>query len=64
MIEVGALAAYVGAAWIIALLGSNRRFGFWGYFFGSLLLTPFIGLLLYLATDGPVRPRTKAETLK
>ncbi|MBF0118393.1 MAG: hypothetical protein HQK79_06115 [Desulfobacterales bacterium] len=36
---------------IIGLLGVNRKFGFWGYFFASLLLTPFIGLLLLLASD-------------
>jgi hypothetical protein len=49
--------AYVAAAWVIAILGRDRRFGFWGYFFASLLLTPIIGLLLYLATDGPARQR-------
>ncbi len=36
---------------IIGLMGTNRKFGFWGYFFGSLLLTPVIGLLLVLASD-------------
>jgi hypothetical protein len=57
--ELLIVVGYVAAAWIIAVLGRNRRFGFWGYFFASLLLTPFIGLLLYLATDGPVRSQTK-----
>lgn len=36
---------------VVGLLGKNRKFGFWGYFFGSLLLTPIIGLLLVLASD-------------
>ncbi|MDM8523989.1 hypothetical protein QUF80_11535 [Desulfococcaceae bacterium HSG8] len=36
---------------LIGLLGKNRKFGFWGYFFGSLVLTPLIGLLLVLASD-------------
>jgi hypothetical protein len=45
------------AAWfllslVVAFFGINRRFGFWGYFFGSLLLTPPIGLLLVIASDG------------
>ena len=52
---------YLVIAWIlgslvIALCGSRFRFGFWGYFFGSLLLTPIIGLLLLLAAI-PLRPR-------
>jgi hypothetical protein len=45
------------ASLLIAVLGRNRRFGFWGYFFASILLTPLIGLLLYLATDGPLRSK-------
>lgn len=36
---------------VIGILGRNRKFGFWGYFFGSILLTPIIGLLLVLASD-------------
>ena len=59
MLGLVSIVLYVLGAWVIALFGSNRRFGFWGYFFASLLLTPFVGLLLYLATDGPMRPRTK-----
>lgn len=36
---------------IVALLGINRKFGFWGYFFASILLTPLVGLCLVLASD-------------
>ncbi len=39
------------AGLIIGLLGKNKKFGFWGYFFASILLTPVIGLLLVLASD-------------
>jgi hypothetical protein len=39
------------ASVIVGLMGRNRKMGFWGYFFGSLLLTPIIGLLLVLASD-------------
>ncbi len=38
-------------SFFIGILGANRRFGFWGYFFGSLLLTPFVGLILVMASD-------------
>ena len=42
---------YFVSSIIVGFLGMNKKFGFWGYFFGSLLLTPFIGLLLVLASD-------------
>ena len=49
MITVYLFVAYVALAICVAWLGRNRKFGYWGYLFGSLLLTPVIGLLLYLA---------------
>jgi hypothetical protein len=39
----------------VAFFGKNRKFGFWGYFFASMLLTPLIGLLLVISSDEPVR---------
>ncbi len=42
---------YFIASLIMGLLGMNRKMGFWGYFFGSILLTPVIGLLLVLVSD-------------
>ncbi len=42
---------YIAGAFVVGLLGQNRKFGYWGYFFGSLVLTPVIGLLLVLASD-------------
>ena len=41
---------YVVVSFIIACLGIKRRLGFWGYFFGSLFLTPFVGIILVLAS--------------
>ncbi len=40
---------------LVGLLGRHRKFGFWGYFFGSIVLTPVIGLLMVLASD-PRKP--------
>ena len=40
----------------VAWLGRDRKLGFWGYFFASLLLSPLIGALLVLVS-GPLRPR-------
>ncbi|MBI5815642.1 MAG: hypothetical protein HZB29_08550 [Nitrospinae bacterium] len=47
------VALMVALSGIVGLLGINRKFGFWGYFFASLLLTPAIGLLLVLASSPP-----------
>lgn len=41
----------VVASILVALLGRHRKFGFWGYFFASLLLSPIIGLLLVVASS-------------
>lgn len=43
--------AYLGLCFCIALLGTNRKFGYWGYFFSSLFLTPLIGVVILLGSD-------------
>jgi uncharacterized membrane protein len=35
---------------IIAYIGKDRKFGFWGFLFCSLFLTPIVGLVAYLAS--------------
>jgi hypothetical protein len=50
--------AWFVASLIIAFFGSRFRFGFWGYFFGSILLSPIVGLLLLLAA---IPPHVKAK---
>jgi len=42
---------------IVAYLGRHRKMGFWGLLFGSILLTPLVGLILLLATEN-VKPST------
>jgi hypothetical protein len=42
---------YIGICLIIGLLGINKKFGFWGYFFGAMLFSPLIGVILLLASD-------------
>ncbi|MBF0426600.1 MAG: hypothetical protein HQL66_12365 [Magnetococcales bacterium] len=39
------------AAFVNGMLGRKRKLGFWGYFLGSIVLSPLIGLLLVLASD-------------
>lgn len=40
------------SALVIGFLGRRHRFGFWGYFFATLLLTPLVGLLMLIAASG------------
>ena len=42
---------------LLAYLGRDKKMGFWGLFFASILLTPVIGVILLLVTDkaGKVR---------
>jgi hypothetical protein len=49
--------------YFIGVLGRNRKLGFWGHFFASLLLTPVIGMLLVVATD-PVGHKDGAASVK
>ena len=42
---------YFALSLLVGLMGYDRKFGFWGYFFASLLLSPFLGILLVLASD-------------
>ena len=46
---------------IIGYLGRKRRIGFWGLTFGSLLLTPIVGLLLLLITDDVPQPESSGN---
>jgi hypothetical protein len=49
------LAVYLGLCLVAGILGRNRRIGFWGYFFGSIVFTPCIALVfLLLATPRKV----------
>lgn len=52
--------AYFVGCFVVGLLGQNRKMGFWGYFFGSILLSPIIGLLLVLASD-PKKEKEEEE---
>lgn len=40
---------------LIGYLGRNKKLGFWGFLFASLLLTPLLGLLLLIVCK-PAEP--------
>ena len=44
-------------SFIIGVLGTNRKLGFWGYFFSSLLLTPFVGIILLCASTKKIHSK-------
>lgn len=48
---------FVGSL-LVAFLGRRTKFGFWGNFFASMLLSPLVGLLLILAAE----PRCAKDT--
>ncbi|RLC18649.1 MAG: hypothetical protein DRI57_08140 [Deltaproteobacteria bacterium] len=41
---------YFLLSFVIALAGWNRKMGFWGYLFSSIIFSPLIGLLLVLVS--------------
>jgi uncharacterized membrane protein YiaA len=53
----------IALSYFIGFLGRNRKLGFWGYFFASLVLTPLIGLLLIVATD-PIKERNDEKPVR
>jgi len=53
------LLLYIILCIVIGVFGANKKFGFWGYFFGSIVLTPVIGIILVLASD----KRNKIESI-
>lgn len=50
------IASYIGVCLLLAFLGRNRKWGFWGYLWSSLLLSPLLGFFFLLASD-PKRSR-------
>ncbi len=49
------LALYLLSSLLVAKFGRDRKWGFWGYLWVSLLMSPLLGLLFVLAGDKPER---------
>lgn len=47
---------------LVAVIGRQRKWGFWGYFWASLLMSPILGALFVLAGDPLPRRRAPAAT--
>jgi hypothetical protein len=48
---IQAYVVYFAACLVVAWFGTHRKFGFWGYLFASILLSPLVGVLLVIASD-------------
>lgn len=46
---------YVLGSLLVAGFGRRRKWGFWGYLWASMLMSPVLGLLFVLAGDKPKR---------
>lgn len=55
---------YVLACWLIALIGRSGKFGFWGNFWTSVILTPVIGFVILLAQDLGAKDAVPKDTAK
>lgn len=50
---------------LVAFMGRHRKWGFWGYFWASIVMSPVLGLLFVLAGDKPERkPKTPKSAPK
>ncbi len=58
---MGIVVAFVFLGVLIGFFGRKYRFGFWGYFFMSVLLTPIVGLLALIAAIPKDDPRREAR---
>jgi uncharacterized membrane protein len=45
------MAAYVVLSLLVAYMGHNTKFGFWGNFWVSFILTPIVGVVVLIAQD-------------
>jgi len=42
---------YFALCFVIAIAGRNRKMGFWGYLFCSIILSPIIGLMVVTVSE-------------
>lgn len=54
-----AIILYLLISYIVGIIGRNRKFGFYGYFFISIFITPLLGFLLILASDSKKNRKDK-----
>lgn len=50
---------YMACTIVIASIGRNYRFGFWGFFFASLFFSPLVACLMVIAAKPLEKPSSK-----
>ncbi|MBF0119262.1 MAG: hypothetical protein HQK79_10540 [Desulfobacterales bacterium] len=55
---------YFVLSFIIALIGINRKMGFWGYLFCSILFSPLIGLMVVMVSAKNVSAKKEDNKIK
>jgi len=45
------LLLYIFFCMLVGYIGQNRLFGFWGYFFASIVFTPIGGVFLLIPSE-------------
>ena len=51
LINPWTLTIWVVGSWLIAMLGREKRFGFFGNFLIAFLFSPLVGAIVLLASD-------------
>jgi hypothetical protein len=49
---------YVLICWLLAFFGRDLKFGFWGNFWVSIILTPLAGIIVILAQDKKIEKKS------
>ena len=44
---------------LVAVIGKDRKWGYWGYLWASVIFSPLIGILFVAAGDRKKRKKTK-----
>ena len=52
---------WIGLCLLVALAGTEKSLGYWGTFFISLLLSPFIGLIIALVSSPKIGRRVSTS---
>lgn len=55
------LLPYMLLTLLIAYMGQNTKFGFWGNFWISLILTPIVGIVVLVAQDSRAAKSSRAN---
>ncbi len=50
---------YFALSIVVAIAGRDKKMGFWGYLFVSIVLSPVLGLMMVLVSDKKTKKNTE-----